>query len=636
MNTHQLILTMLMTSGLTLAGCNVESVATPGEDNAAIEQPGTTETQPEHDSGSGQSPNEGQDTSGDQSPGDDGNQDAATPDADNGGSEDQDGASGGEKTEGGAQEHDATAPEDSTDNTPDEDPVDTPSSHPLHSAFNQSLCIAEPDNTLTAQACNESLQQRWLPFEGTLRAAWNSQLCVTATTLANGANVQLQTCNGDARQQWTYENNYLRNGNWALDLNRNTNAIIVYSFHGGDNQQWLTSANQSTPPPEAGWGAVEVPSIAPYGSRSFSVPAAQNWVNTGLYLRKGQTATISATGMWNVKGGELYGPDGASGEQSRGCQLGELTARIGLYYKDPAISCIGSSATFTAHEDGIVYMGSVVSNDLGEAYDTRTRATGSLTVTVESNGETVPTIAHNEAANYDFAAVSSGWIEIRSEHNIMTLPIATAIKDAGKLEAAGDRLDAFYKQHLALRGKAPYQGQAIRWFADTKDAPGWMLAGNPVRMDPALVDHHGEHRITLIADDGNNGWGFAHELGHDFNFAGGDWYYTSFGGLEAWPNIFTLHAIDKLGLPPRDLSDCADRKASYLAKNEHKDSLGDAWTGLCFLMEFQQAYGWDFYQRFYAKFNEHPGHGWSFLHQRFSEAAGEDVSEIFNGWNISY
>jgi len=305
-----------------------------------------------------------------------------------------------------------------------------------------------------------------------------------------------------------------------------------------------------------------------------------------------------------------------------------------LYYKDPAITCIGREGTITAHEDGILYVGAVVSNDLGETYEARKDAVGSLMVSVASEGETVPTIDHDVAPYFDYSQVTSGWVEIRSAHNILTLPVATAQQDAAKLTQASQRLDDIYQQHKTLRGNTPYHGQPIRWFADTKDAPGWMLAGNPVRMDPALVAANSKDRITLAAEPGNNDWGFAHELGHNFNFSGGDWYYTTFAGLEAWPNIFSLHAIEQLGLPARDVSDCESKKSSYLSKGAHENGLGGAWTGLCFLSELTEQYGWEIWQNFYQKFNPQPGHGWGFLRDRLSDAAGEDVTPIFNSWNI--
>ncbi len=514
---------------------------------------------------------------------------------------------------------------------------------PLFAAWNTQLCLSAILGGVSLGNCNNERSQRWVMENEQIRSAADTRLCIQAANLDYSASLSLTTCDKSTKQQWSYENNNLRNQDWALDINISNSQVIVWNYHGNTNQQWLTTLEIEEPDSDnnnAGsgnkdqWTQVDVAPNGRYGSQEFAVPAAQNWVNTGLYLRSGQSAQISATGLWAVKGGTQYGPNGSSSDTSRGCQLGELTARLGLYYKDEAISCIGTNATFTAHEDGILYVGAVVSNDLGETYEARKSATGMLQVVVTSEGETVPTIAHDVAPYYDYDAVTSGWVEIRSSHNILTLPVATAKKDASKLTQAGDRLDDIYVQHKSLRGKTPYFGQPIRWFGDTKDAPGWMLAGNPVRMDPALIDANGSSRITLAAEPGNNDWGFAHELGHNFNFSGGDWYYTTYAGLEAWPNVFSMHAIEQLGLPARDTSDCPERKAEYLAKNTHENGLGGAWNGLCFLNEFTDIYGWGIWKDFYQEFNQLAGHGWAFLRDRLNAAAGEDTTAIFESWNI--
>src|SRR5690606_14677835 len=53
------------------------------------------------------------------------------------------------------------------------------------------------------------------------------------------------------------------------------------------------------------WTCIRTEPKCPYGSRTFSVPAAQNWVNTGLYLKTGQTATLTVGGgTWSVNGDE--------------------------------------------------------------------------------------------------------------------------------------------------------------------------------------------------------------------------------------------------------------------------------------------------------------------------------------------
>jgi len=51
-------------------------------------------------------------------------------------------------------------------------------------------------------------------------------------------------------------------------------------------------------------------------------------------------------------------------------------------------------------------------------------------------------------------------------------------------------------------------------------------------------------------------------------------------------------------------------------------------------MELKDYYSWQFYQDFYTDFNQVPGFGWRFLRERFSDAAGEDVNDIFDEWQL--
>ena len=509
---------------------------------------------------------------------------------------------------------------------------------PFFSAWNSEYCLTANEEVLTLDRCNDSTAHYWKFVNSKLVWQQDEELCAHMGDATVGRNVSLEAC--ETASYWEYlENGSLVSNNLTLDVNREQLSVIAYTFHGGDNQRWInerpTNVVDTPDQNDSPWAQVSVLGNESYGTREFWLPAAQNWANTGLYLRRGQQARIQANGMWQVKSGSMYGPEGHSTAMSRGCAEGELVARLGLYYKDDALTCIGQNGTITAHEDGILFVGAVVSNDLGETYEARKQANGSLLVTVSSEaGETVPTIWYEDAGAYNFNDVASGWVEIKSEHNILTLPVATAKQDASELFAAGKRLDDIYKQHKVLRGKAPYHDQPIRWFPDTKDAPGWMLAGNPVRMDPALVDKNGDSRISIAGKSGQSNWGFAHELGHNFNFSGGDWYYTTFGGLEAWPNIFTMHSNEALNTSEDRTSDCPSKKATYVAKNQHEDGLGGAWNGLCFLMEFTDAYGWQVWKNFYADFDQGPNHGWQNMKNRMDRVTGTNTASIFKSWNI--
>jgi Carbohydrate binding module (family 6)/Peptidase M60, enhancin and enhancin-like len=416
----------------------------------------------------------------------------------------------------------------------------------------------------------------------------------------------------------------------------------------GFNFNWIELKSASTTVtddelmPESPWTYLGLSASASktYGTRTFAVPAAQNWVNSGLYLKKGQSVKLSATGQWKNFGSALHSAAGGSEEKDssgavsdRGCLYGSLTARIGLYYLDNTIGCIGTGGTYVAPQDGILFLGSIAGTDLGDTYENRRTASGEVKVTATSQGSVVPTIRAADAANFNYDSVTSGWIEVLGKHTILTLPVSSAKQDAKILTASVDQIDSMYESHKSLRGRAPYFGQPIRWIAD-EAAPGYLLAGNPVRIKNSHIYNDDINRITRASLAGTDYWAYVHELGHTFNFAGGDWSYTLYGGLEAWPNVFSTYTQEKLGLPYIN-RDCPTLKKKYLAAGKFDDGVnGDPWVGLCFLLEFKQKYGWDMYKKFYTKFNAEPGSGWNFLRTRFSEAAGTDVNAIFTEWKI--
>lgn len=377
------------------------------------------------------------------------------------------------------------------------------------------------------------------------------------------------------------------------------------------------------------WTCVPVEPTGPYGSQTFDVPAAQNWVNTGLFLRSGEQATIDESGAWTVD------MPGAAIDHGT-CLVGDLVARVDLNYKDPQLTCVhGEGVLFTAPRDGILYVGALTDNDLGETYESRRNASGAKTVTVTSEGDTAPSVEATEAASYPFASVASGRVEIRGTHTIATLPAGTAGQDAAALASALARIDEIYELHEDLRGAVPHHGQRIRFIADPDVVPiGYMLAGNPVRMDPILVDPGFANRISLAGMPGVDVWGFAHELGHDFTFVNGLWWYQE-NSLESWPNVFTIHALESLGvtLVPEAAACPGGAPVPYAS--------WDAWAGLCFLMQFQYANGWEFYASYFAELNVAdpatvPGGmaAWNYVHDRFEAIAGSDVTPTFVAWGV--
>jgi hypothetical protein len=393
---------------------------------------------------------------------------------------------------------------------------------------------------------------------------------------------------------------------------------------------------------------VEVPPRGPYGTRTFTVHAAANWVNTGLYLRAGEQAEISAVGSWRVEGAEV-GPGGdVSRGLQRGCVRGSLVARSGLRFEGE-ITCVGGGVSYVAPRDGPVYLGMIDSTDLGETYGDRLRLSGALQVSVVSTGSTVPSVRRGEVPTYRFEQVASGEVELLGRHVIVSIPAAEALSDVVTAQASLDTLDALYGRQAALRGMAPFGGQRVRFYPDdTIASVGYMLAGNPIRCVPGLMSGLPDQRILRASVPTTDVWGFAHELGHVFSFANGAWVFQVVN-LESWPNVFTLHALQGLGRTahqPNVDTYCNGRDA-YLASGSYAaDFRDDPFLQLCFLMEFTTQHGWGFWERYWqgmnGQSNEDVGYDgndvdrsvWSYVRDRFGLAAGTDVTPIFQQWRV--
>lgn len=408
------------------------------------------------------------------------------------------------------------------------------------------------------------------------------------------------------------------------------------------------SPDAATPPPNAPTDVVvDVPHQGPYGERTFTLPAATHWASTGLYLRAGETATITADGTWTAAG-QVFTPRGdARAGTERGCPKGGLVARSGLDFEAP-ITCIGVREVFTAPTDGIVYVGMIWSTDLGEAYGERLALEGALEVTVESTGATAPTVFINDLPSTDLDAIESGVLELASDHILITLRVDDVRRDRATATAALATLDAIWDDETFLRGQPPFRGERVRFVEDPTIADfAYMLAGNPIRCVPDLLRGGENQRILRAAEPRTDIWGFAHELGHLFSFANGTWVYQ-YNNIEVFPNIFTLHALETLertAFQPNVDTYCNGREA-YLAEGNYPQFKDDPFLQLCFLMDFTETFGWAFWQAFYAGIDRTPNHEipvggtpehaltWGFLRDRFSAAAGEDVTPMFEAWRV--
>lgn len=390
---------------------------------------------------------------------------------------------------------------------------------------------------------------------------------------------------------------------------------------------------------------VSVPLSGPYGSQTFKVYAGGYWVNSGLFLKKGQTAKISAKGRWQYDNQNIDASGLGLGSE-RGCRLGSLVARSGLNY-NKEIQCIGVSGTFTAAKDETLYVG-MNHGDGGEMYGNRLGLKGVLDVTVTSDGGTVPSLSPQDAATVDLTKIASGNLEIIGRHILLPVTTAAVLRDRSTLVASVETLDRIYEAHLKLRGMAPFDGVKIRFFPDPEVVKfGYMIAGNPIRTLPDLFEGGDFQRILRASVINTDIWGFAHEIGHNFTAANGVHSYMRLS-YESWPNVFTLHSLEMLNRvegQPNARTYC-DGKNAYLASGEYSQLKSDPFLQLCFLMEFQKTYGWEFWQKFNAKLNGEYENSvaqrvggsdqavWTYVRDLVNQAAGSDQTAVFKTWRL--
>lgn len=394
---------------------------------------------------------------------------------------------------------------------------------------------------------------------------------------------------------------------------------------------------------------VEVPRRGPYGLRSFMVPASAYWVSSGLFLRAGETATVRVSGRWKVDGIEL-GPEGDPSRPERGCWHGGLVARTELGLEDASLYCLGHEATITAARDGVVYFGSLAGPDLvADTYSGRDDGEGALAVTVESHGQTAPIVESTSAGSYPFEEVESGRVEVYGRHVIVATTTAQAIADRASITSGVELLDTLYERHAELRGGLPFRGQRIRFVTDDAQ-PGYMLAGNPTRIKSAAMSGDGFTHLFRSADPAFDVWGFAHELGHAFATPPKNWWYQVDGFVEAWPNVFSVTALQALGRgatwgdhdPTYPSAKICPEREAYLEHGTYAELMNDTHLMLCFLLELKETYGDGFYPRFFRALEATPPFTvpgevegrWTWLRDRFNDVVKEDTTAIFAKWHL--
>jgi hypothetical protein len=373
-----------------------------------------------------------------------------------------------------------------------------------------------------------------------------------------------------------------------------------------------------------------------YGARTLVVAANVHWLNTGLFLRRGETANLISFGAWSAyPSGDLHGPEGKNGSRE-GCRPDSLVASIGLRTRGE-LHCVGRAARVIAPRDGVLYL---KIND-GLLEDNR----GAVTVAVQSGGRVNDPIACGNIRRQHPALLRSApEVELTCGPVGLIVPGALVAAHHAQADASLVAFRRFYESHRALAGAVPYGGERVRVAPDA--GVGWMVMGNPIFVHPRAMSGSVPGSNAMMAHDRRYSvWGWAHELGHDFTLMNDGRYKIGDGPSEAWANVFTLYTLEHLGYPEQRREICKEARRYVSQGQPYSVFRNDAWIPLCMLMELEQRHGWPLFERFFRSYNHSPidhvpdrdaddATRWRWLRNALSHAAGADVTPVLRKYRI--
>jgi hypothetical protein len=332
----------------------------------------------------------------------------------------------------------------------------------------------------------------------------------------------------------------------------------------------------------------------------MTVDATDAWTSSGLFVTRGSNVTVSAAGAWTSWRG-VNPETGADGDarltSQQGCARGSLVARVGLGATDGQFHCVGAQGSFAADTDGIVYLG------MNDSSPTLLHA-GTMAVTLAAIALPAPTVTTAELTLFDFCGVASGWVELESDSFItLTTPAALAAKHRATLGASLARLDQVVERQSRLAGGAsPSGGRRARFYPDPSlRGDAWIVAGNPMRIDPRLLSKQEPSRISLLdveADDAEL-FDVVRALGVSISRHSGGRYQPDDKAAQAWGGLFARYVEEErtIGRWPRD--PCATA-ATQAASGSTTGWLADADLQTCFLLRVSEQVGWHVFESFFA------------------------------------
>lgn len=381
-------------------------------------------------------------------------------------------------------------------------------------------------------------------------------------------------------------------------------------------------------------------SLVGYGTRDVNVSSRAYWTSAGLYLRRGESVGITATGSWTVWKGVTapFGPEGHPQlTPFSGCPKGALVARVGLALGGPR-QCVGANGVVTAEQDGLLYL--AMNDGAANVYHD-----GEVVATIDAPaGLPAPTVPLASVPATKFCEAASGWVELASDSFVLTVPAALAGYQRDGIAPALSRLEEIYALHEELAGGAPFEGEPLRLYPDfsVRDR-GWMVAGNPLVYDPKSLNgaFPSETKILRLGDEGAALFDLVRAIGVTFSRVRGARYQAGDAGAQAWGGLFALYTMRKLPLGRLPQEVCAGRDA-HLAGGTQAQFLADPWLQLCLLSDLAEKHGWALHQQFLASLptakadwdaalpsGATAAATWAFVRARYAKLGGAEADALF-------
>jgi hypothetical protein len=169
-----------------------------------------------------------------------------------------------------------------------------------------------------------------------------------------------------------------------------------------------------------------------------------------------------------------------------------------------------------------------------------------------------------------------------------------------------------------------------------------MHSGYPIML------HQGESSKGLVDIETiqHNGWGYWHELGHDYQQS--PWYWKSI--IEVTTNLHSLHIQTKYGNKSRLVTNKSYDNALTFVNNTNTnkdfndDKQVDVFTRLVMFYQLKLAYGWNFYTKLHIAYREMPTNELPKTEQQkidefvvmASKTCRENLLEFFYKWGLKY